>query len=141
MLTQTSTTNMPQHGMNRFLIDKLNLREEQHIVFREARQDFMQEARNIRQEMNRLRIEMLEEMSNTEPDTQKIELISQKFGNQHAQLKMLTTHYFFKLKNNCDPEQIEKLEKVFIEMATPEEGPRHRKGRRKGRGPHHNKRN
>lgn len=134
--TESSKIEMPTEQRTRFFKDQLNLSQEQLAVFRELNREFNRSARKESDELEQLRIEMVEEMGKESPSAQKLDSIAQEVGGHHSELKEITMNYYLKMKEVCDSSQQEKLKEIFLtvskskdEVDLPERGHRFR-GRR-----------
>lgn len=94
----------------------MNLNEEQHRHFREAKQKFFMEATKISDQMHKKRIEFINEMASDSPDTIKIKEIAGEIGSLHAELKYQTYKHYIEMKSVCTIEQEEKLMYLFKSM-------------------------
>jgi hypothetical protein len=102
----------------RYFRDKLNLDGDQMDKFREINPEFRQQARYITMELADKRKRMLLEMSSSQYDTVKLNMISDSIGLLHSRLKKITYKYYLDLKNICNTEQKIQLEQLFKEMFT-----------------------
>lgn len=121
----------------RYFRDHLGFSGEQMNRFVEFNPDFRQTAWNINVQLNRLRQEMLSEMTRDNYDIARLDLLSDSIGRLHSRLKKATYKYYLDIKGICDPQQQEKLKQLFSEMFASDvlPGPGHQgKGMR---GPRH----
>ena len=102
----------------RYFHDQLNLNSEQTDKFRLLNPAFRPKARQITIELAQKRKQMLIEMSNAKSDTSRLNAISDSIGYLHSNLKKITYKYYLDIKSFCNPEQQQKLEKLFDEMFT-----------------------
>jgi len=100
----------------RYFRDQLNLNAEQMDRFREFNPAFRQHVRDINFELSNIRRKMLNEMSSSVCDSDRLNLLSDSVGHLHADLKKLTYRYYLDFKEICNREQKEKLDKLFGEM-------------------------
>jgi hypothetical protein len=92
--------------------------------------------------MSHLRDDLLESMDQDQPDSTRLNALSEQIGLKHTELKKLTVRYYLELKGICMPGQQEQLYQVIKRIIKPEgdvqlpegEGG-HKGGRGKGRGP------
>lgn len=134
---QVKQVEMPSEQRTRFFKEQLNLKEGQMDIFRELNRDYNRSARRISNQLEDLRIRMVEEMGQQSPDQVKLDSISQNIGNLHSDLKKLTIQYYLDMKDECDEVQQKKLNEIFLTMSKSKEDvslPR-RGGRGKGRRP------
>ncbi len=122
---------MPAEG--RFLRDFLELDAEQFEQFRSSRHAFQMKAWDITEELREKKVEFLEELNRKNPDTGKIQQISEDIGKLHQALRLETGKYYLELRDICDKEQQQKLYHFFMQtFERPEMGP----GPGRGRGMH-----
>jgi Spy/CpxP family protein refolding chaperone len=124
-----------------FFTRELKLDGDQQDRFREIHQDYMRKARNISQDMGRLRDQLLQEMDRANPDRTVTDSLSEQIGHLHTELKKLTVNYYLGLKAACNPSQQQKLYEIMKKIINPEgdvqlprEGGRYG-GPGRGRGP------
>ncbi len=108
------TVEMPAEQRTRFFRDQLNLSMDQVNVFRELNRNYNRAARQVSDDLEKLRIDMVEEMGQGEPSREKLNSIAGKIGQLHSELKELTTDYYLKMKEECDSVQQEKLKEIFL---------------------------
>jgi len=113
-LNQVETTSTLYSG--RWFRDQLNLNREQMSMFVEFNPLFRENVRNINNDLNSLRQQMLSEMAADNNDTRRLNTLSDSIGYLHADLKKVTYKYFLEIKNICDKQQQQKLELVFASM-------------------------
>lgn len=112
---------MPSEQRTRFFREQLQLQPEQMDVFRELNRNYNRSARRISNQLALLRINMVEEMSETSADTTKLHAISGEIGELHKTLKNLTADYYLDMKAVCDTKQQEKLKEIFLSMTKSKE--------------------
>lgn len=100
----------------RYFRDELNLTKEQMSKFSQFNPEFRQGARAINLQLTEKRIEMLNEMAETNSDTARLNALSDSIGFLHSRLKKVTYMYYLNFKSICDQEQQKKLEQLFAEM-------------------------
>ena len=127
---------MPSEQRTRFFRDQLNLSIDQVDEFRELNRNYNRNARRVSDQLENLRIQMVEEMSKDEPSETLLDEISKNIGELHAELKHLTIDYYLGMKQVCDTTQQEKLEEIFLTVSKSKEDvelPRRGGGRFRGR--------
>jgi len=102
-----------------FFRENLQLSESQMSEFTKLNLKFGQVAGPITGELDRLRRNMIIELSNEKPDLEKVEKITEEIGSLHKQLKQATTKYYLGLKGVCNPDQQELLKEIFMVMSDP----------------------
>lgn len=114
--TEESAIEVPAEQRTRFFREQLNLSQEQVNQFRELNRSYNRTARDITFQLEKLRIEMVEELGNPEPDRVKLDEITKTIGELHKQLKNVTIDYYLGMKTACDESQKEKLNEIFRSM-------------------------
>lgn len=126
---------IPSEQRTRFFREQLNLNQDQLEVFRELNREFNRSARRESDELEELRLQMVEEMGKDSPSQERLDSIAQEVGGHHSELKEITMNYYLKMKAVCDSSQQEKLKEIFMtvskskeEIALPQRGRRYRGG-------------
>ena len=117
----------------KFFDEELKLTETQKAKFRQSHREHRQNAAPIMENLRQLRVDFLNEVAKTEPDSLVLEQIAVELGKQHTKLKRLTIRHFMQMKNTCTAEQQKNLSKMFREMETLKGHQKKRKMRRHGR--------
>ena len=99
----------------RYFKENLLLTPDQISQFQNFNPAFRNNAMEINTELARLRREMLKEMSGSDPDTSRLNQLSDSIGFLHSQLKKLTYRYYLDFKAICRPDQYPLLEQMFDE--------------------------
>jgi Spy/CpxP family protein refolding chaperone len=123
-MTETETQETKQGGLNavpgeqrtRFFRDQLNLNAEQLDQFREINRTFNRTARNIETNLAQLRLDLIKELGNQNPDSTKLNQMATEVGNNHRELKQVTTTFYLDMKKICTEEQRVKLHELFQSM-------------------------
>lgn len=118
--TNYTTTEVPFNQRADFFYEQLGLTLEQRDNFLEFNKEFNQEARELTNEMNTLRYNLVREMAESNPDRTKLDEICTNIGTLHSQLKVTTVDYYLKMKKVCDEQQQELLNVLFESMLDPE---------------------
>ncbi|HAF28415.1 MAG TPA: hypothetical protein DCG75_05140 [Bacteroidales bacterium] len=132
-------------GMHRFIKEQLNLSESQFIKFQEISNINMTNSQKIMSKLNDKRLEMINEIAKKNPNTEILDRIAHEIGDLHYELKKSTINHFLQLKDICNEEQQEDLQKLFMHMIHDQDtdhrmmdrGPREKGRNRYGR-PHRN---
>lgn len=134
---QQQQVEMPSEQRTRFFREQLNLRQDQMDIFRELNRNYNRSARRVSNELESLRIKMVEEMGLESPNQEQLDSISVNIGNLHADLKKLTIQYYLDMKEVCDENQQQKLNEIFLTVSKSKEDVSlpQRGGRGRGRGP------
>jgi hypothetical protein len=114
--TREAAIEVPAQRRTRFFREQLDLRYEQMDTFRQLNRDFNQNAWQINHDLETLRIEMVEEMGKENPDQVKLDSISTHIGGLHTKLKKETIAYYLAMKKECDEQQREKLNEIFMSV-------------------------
>lgn len=135
-LNQAETTSVRYSG--RYFRDQLNFDSEQMSRFVEFNPVFRENVRNINNDLNLFRKQMLSEMAAENCDTTRLNSLSDSIGSLHADLKKLTCKYYLEIKNICNQQQQQKLEQLFGGMFASDGqmgqyGKGNQQGRRRGR--------
>lgn len=126
-------------GMYRFLKDELQLTDEQFSQFKEINRINMINSHKIVSNLNNSRREMMLEIAKENPNKEKLDDIATEIGALHYELKKTTIDHFLALKQICNEDQQQELQKLFMKLLNDqdhmeppyrERGRRHRKGRR-----------
>lgn len=107
---------MEIRGMHRFLKEELMLSEEQYNLFRETYQENIGASYEIAQKLNIKRQEMIEEIAKINPNYENLDKIAHEIGELHYQLKTLTINHLLQLKEICNEDQRESLNKLYYRM-------------------------
>ncbi len=135
---QDLKTEMEIKGMNRFISEELNLSEEQFSQFQKVNQENMTKTHLIASKLNDKRREMINEIANKNPNLKNLDAIAKEIGELHYDLKRATIHHFLELKDICNEDQQENLNRLFFKMIYDSEFDHARRGRRgknRGRNP------
>ncbi len=137
----SSERNYPPPPINKgeppaFFRNELGLSPMQSRKFDRMHIEFRNKTHGIIHELDSLRFEMMEELSNENPDSLKLDKIAEEIGTWHARLKKQTIHHFKQMKRNCNVEQRRNLSRIYRKMQEP---PKH--GFRENRQDRHKKYN
>lgn len=113
---QEASVEVPAQQRTRFFREQLNLRPDQVEIFRKLNRNFNQTAWQINHRLERLRIEMVNEMGREEPDKARLKEVSRDIGELHTQLKDETIKYYMAMKEVCTEEQQARLNQLFISI-------------------------
>ena len=123
-MMETKTEETKQEGQNaipgeqrtRFFRDQLNLTAEQLDKFRDINRTFNRTARGIEMNLAQLREDMITELGTQNPDSTRLDQIAIDVGNNHRELKQVTTTFYLNMKKICTKEQQAKLHEIFQSM-------------------------
>ncbi|WP_167616237.1 periplasmic heavy metal sensor [Maribellus sediminis] len=112
---------MPSEQRTRFFRDQLNLSIDQVDAFRTLNRKYNQNARQISNKLERLRVEMVEELDKNDPSQELLDSIATEIGELHKELKKETINYYLGMKSECDSAQQEKLKEIFLTVSKTKE--------------------
>ncbi|MDP3912888.1 MAG: periplasmic heavy metal sensor [Bacteroidota bacterium] len=104
----------------RFFRDQLNLDAAQIDQFREINRTFNRTARGNEMNLAQLREELINELGTQNPDSTRLEQMAVEVGNNHRELKQVTTTFYLNMKKICTAEQQAKLQEIFQSMLNKE---------------------
>lgn len=107
-----------------FLRNELNLSEKQVQRFEELGQQHHQQSMRIKNEIHRLKGEIMNELFLAEPDLTGIKNLAEEIGSKEAEKEILLFNHFLDLAEVCEPEQREKFNTIIhelLEMIRPQE--------------------
>ncbi|MBV5314696.1 MAG: periplasmic heavy metal sensor [Prolixibacteraceae bacterium] len=107
---------IPGEQRTRFFRDQLNLNAEQLDQFREINRAFNRTARNIETNLAQLREDLIRELGTQNPDSARLNQMATEVGNNHRELKQVTTTFYLDMKKICTAEQQSKLHEIFQSM-------------------------
>ncbi len=116
----------------RFFREKLDLSPDQVLRFREVNRSYNRAANLIANRLERLRLDMVEEMGKAQPDTTRLNTICREVGKNHENLKRLTIDHYLKMRALCNEEQAVRLTGIFMEMVQKQDTAVVHPGRRRG---------
>ncbi len=130
----SETINTTHNFNGRYFRDQLNLSPDQMNQFRLINEKFRSNARRINNELNRLRVDMLNQMKNTSKETDTLISISDSIGSLHCELKKFTYQYYLDIKSICSDEQTSGLNNIFENFFAGSETHIGRRNQRQGKG-------
>ena len=104
-----------------FFRNELGLSPMQRRDFHRIHIEFSDKSAVIIHELDSLRFEMMNELSNENPDSLKLDKIAEEIGLWHATLKKETIRHFVKMRRNCNVEQRRNLSRIYRNMQEPPE--------------------
>jgi len=113
-------TTVPGEQRTRFFRDQLNLNDEQLEQFREINRTFNRTARTIETNLAQLREDLIKELGTQNPDSTRLDQMAIEVGNNHRELKQVTTTFYLDMKKICTAEQQAKLHEIFQSMLNKE---------------------
>lgn len=128
-------------GMYHFLRDELKLTDEQFEQFRDIQRTNMIKSQSIALELSKKRQEMMNEIAKKNPNREKLDAIAKEIGELHYQLKLNTIHHFLELKDICNEDQQESIQRLFMNLLSDQDRDefrpnKHRRGRNREDRPH-----
>jgi len=132
---------IPDTQRTLFFTRELKLDSAQQNKFREIHWNYMRKARKISSDMSLLRDSLLDSMDDSQPDSVRLNELSEQIGINHTELKKLTVQYYISLKSICNQEQQIRLYELIKGILKPDgdvqvprgQGPQGGNGQ--GRGP------
>jgi len=100
----------------RYFRQTLGFDDSQMEVFREANHAFRPKANEIIFQIDSLKKEMFTELKKDKSDSAKLEILSRKTGDLHAELKRETNKFYLKIKTVCTAQQLEQLQATFTPL-------------------------
>jgi Spy/CpxP family protein refolding chaperone len=137
--TATPANGAAENSMN--LTANLNLDANQHNQFRDFRRAYNRKANRTFSDMHQIRTQMANELSQTNPNSEKFEQLARQLGEKHYDLKKLTFEYYTNMQQILSPEQQQILANHFRTLLNGEgnintprqgQGPGNGQGRRRG---------
>ena len=116
----------PQPGredVGRFIKDQLNLTDEQKNKFDKYMKEHAEITRKMNDEIGALKKEILIESFSPNPDSNKVNDLTQEIGKTQGEYEKFLYEHFQKLASVCNPEQKEKLKNIFLSSFGPKERP------------------
>ena len=95
---------------------RLQLDEDQFEQFRSISFNTRKKQRDIARLLNQKRDSLMQELTKEQPDSIKMHQMASEIGELHTKLKTQTIDHFTQLKALCRPEQIERLNRMIMEM-------------------------
>jgi len=117
---QEEQTNIPGEQRTRFFRDELNLDADQIDQFREINRTFNRTARGIEMKLAQLREDLITELGTQNPDSTRLNQMATEVGNNHRELKQVTTTFYLNMKKICTKKQQAKLHEIFQSMLNKE---------------------
>lgn len=114
--TMSEQTTIPGEQRTRFFRDELNLSDDQIDSFRQINRTFNRTARGIEMNLAQLREDLINELGTENPDSTRLHQMATEVGNNHRELKQVTTTFYLDMKKLCNPEQQAKLHEIFQSM-------------------------
>lgn len=113
---QDHQTTIPGEQRTRFFRDELNLDDDQIDQFREINRTFNRTARSIEIDLAQLREDMISELGTQNADSNRLARIAVEIGENHRELKQVTSTFYLDMKKLCNEEQQAKLHEIFQSM-------------------------
>ena len=111
---------IPGEQRTRFFRDQLKLNDEQLNQFRDINRTFNRTARGIEMKLAQLREDLITELGTQNPDSTHLNQMATEVGNNHRDLKQVTTTFYLDMKKICTAEQQAKLHEIFQSMLNKE---------------------
>lgn len=101
---------------NDFLRKELGFTEEQYNLITEMDSLVQLRYQKVLHLLCRERYKMLNELAKPEPSVEELGRIATSIGRLHRAMKIQTIHHLLNIKKVCNPEQLEKLDNIFMEL-------------------------
>ncbi len=124
---------------HKIMKERLELSDEQAQLFERIRDKHFTQTNPLHADMRRIRLELMEQIFVTEPDDVVIEKLLDEFAAKQREFESQLFAHFLELKNVCQPDQLDELKRMNINLIesarphNPQQGPR---GRPPGFGSH-----
>jgi Spy/CpxP family protein refolding chaperone len=113
---QADPNAIPGEQRTRFFRDQLKLNGDQLDQFRNINRTFNRTARDIETKLAQLRENLITELGTQNPDSTRLNQMATEVGNNHRELKQVTTTFYLDMKKICTAEQQAKLHEIFQSM-------------------------
>ena len=126
------------HGEGqRILKDKLQLSEEQADQFEQIRQEHFARTKPMQEEMQRVRLELLDQVFASEREDGKTEELLAQLGGKQVEFERQLLRHFQELAEACTADQVAALKEMLTNLVGPSgpQRPGHGPGRGTGTGP------
>ncbi len=100
----------------RYLRSELGFSNKQMDFYREESREFRHRANDIIHNLNLYKQKLYEEIHSPDPSRSNTKLYSDSIGIAHSQLKQVTTDFYLKLRDNCTPDQKQRLHEIFAPL-------------------------
>jgi len=102
-----------------FLKNELGLNEAQVQEYRQLRLKFLEQTREIIDEVQSLKRELLDQLFSDRIDNQKVNQLIQSIGEKQKIAERITFNHFLEMKNLCSEGQQERLRRLLDEFFRP----------------------
>jgi hypothetical protein len=125
-----------------FLERELDFDSDQTLAVRQLRRQFFEDSFQVRHSIHTLKQDMMRTIFASETEATEIEALAQKIGRLHADLEIIQSTHFDKIRALCKPEQKAKFLQLLDDVlmmtrpeapASPRQGGRGRPQMRGGR--------
>jgi hypothetical protein len=103
-------------GQQSFMLNRLNIREEQQQEFFLIRKSFQEDMRALKTEERFLRHDFMQKMLSGDAQHKEYEVLADSIGDIHAKMKIRMLDYYGALKNICDQEQRQELDRMILHL-------------------------
>ena len=111
----------------RFMSRELGFSQEQKQELRSFRRKYMESTFKIRHELKFIQENIFEEVSDSEPNLDKLKKLSEKHGTYETELKTLTWQHFLDVRSICTDQQKERLSVIFQNLDKPNKYFKHKR--------------
>lgn len=95
---------------------EIGLSDEQVSKFQQIRSDHMEKTKRTNDELDYLKLSLVDELFNSQSDQKRIDSIAAKIAVLQSQLEIMRFEHFGALVQICNPEQKEKLHPILREV-------------------------
>ncbi len=117
-----------------YLKERLQLTPDQVTLFRNEKDSFFASANMVFDELEKKRLEMIDEFGKPNPDTVRLYSLAADMGVKHGQLKRHVVDHMLKLRSYCTPEQLVKLDSMYNFMIRTDSPWRKKSGQKSEKG-------
>lgn len=95
---------------------EIGLSDEQASRFQQMRSDHMEKAKKINDELDDLKLSMVDEIFKPQSDQKRVDTVAAKIGMLQSQVEKMRFEHFKALVQICNPEQKAKLYPILLEV-------------------------
>ena len=110
-------------GMGKMFHHKLNFNDTQKQEFEKIHSEMRQSTHQIFDQMQGLRMKMLDELKKRNPDTTILYGYANELGKLHTLMKRQTIDHILKIKGICTPAQQDSMTALFVRILQGDEMP------------------
>ena len=111
-----------EQGIGKMFHNKLNFNQAQKQGFEKIHANMRESTHQIFDQMQSLRMKMLDELKKRNPDTAILYGYANELGKLHTQMKRQTIGDILKIKNLCTPSQQDSMTALFVRILQSSDG-------------------